>query len=138
MTKGKLDGMKEVYDFLKACKTYYLATAEGDQPRVRPFGTIDIFDNKLHIQTGKRKSVSKQIKADPKIEICAFDGKSWLRVSAEAFEDPRIEAQEHMLSAYPELSHMYKPGDGNNQVFALNKVEAVFSSFSGESKKISL
>ena len=79
--------MKEVYDFLKKCGTYFLATAEGAQPRVRPFGTIDLFEDKLYIQTGKSKEVSKQITANPQIEICAFDGKKWLRIEAKAVED---------------------------------------------------
>ncbi|MDR3307474.1 MAG: pyridoxamine 5'-phosphate oxidase family protein, partial [Coriobacteriales bacterium] len=93
--------MQEVYEFLKKCETYYLATVDGDQPRVRAFGTIDLFEDKLYIQTGKVKDVSKQIGANPKIEICAFADGAWLRVQAVAVEDDRIEAQEHMLAGYP-------------------------------------
>ncbi len=121
--------MQEVYDFLKKCGTYYLATMEGDQPRVRPFGTIDLFDGKLTIQTGKKKEVSKQMMENPKIEICAFDGQRWLRISATAVEDPRLEAQKHMLDAYPSLQEMYQAGDGNTQIFALEQGVATFSSF---------
>ena len=114
--------MQEVYDFLKKCGTYYLATTEGDQPRVRPFGTIDLYDGRLTIQTGKVKDVSKQIQQNPKVE-------RWLRVAATAVEDPRLEAQEHMLAAYPSLQNMYKTGDGNTQIFALEHGTATFSSF---------
>lgn len=121
--------MQEVYDFLKKCGTYYLATMEGDQPRVRPFGTIDLFDGKLTIQTGKKKEVSKQMMENPKIEICAFDGQRWLRISATAVEDPRLEAQKHLLDAYPSLQEMYQAGDGNTQIFALEQGIATFSSF---------
>ena len=121
--------MKEVFDFLKKTKTYYLATCENGQPRVRPFGTIDIFDSRLTIQTGKKKKVSEQIHARPKIEICAFDGDTWLRLSAVAVEEERIEAQEHMLASYPELRALYTPGDGNTEIFALTEAVAVFSSF---------
>lgn len=121
--------MQEIYDFLKKCGTYYLATMEGDQPRVRPFGTIDLFDGKLTIQTGKVKDVSRQILQNPKIEICAFDGSCWLRVAATAVEDDRLQAQEHMLAAYPSQQKMYKPGDGNTQIFALEHGTATFSSF---------
>lgn len=121
--------MQEVYEFLKKCGTYYLATDEGGQPRVRPFGTIDLFDGRLTIQTGKVKDVSKQMLANPKVELCAFDGERWLRVAATAVEDPRAEAQEHMLEAYPSLKAMYQPGDGNTQIFALEQVTATFSSF---------
>ncbi|OUN05464.1 NimC/NimA family protein [Flavonifractor sp. An92] len=121
--------MQEVYEFLKKCGTYYLATDEGGQPRVRPFGTIDLFDGRLTIQTGKVKDVSKQMLANPKVELCAFDGERWLRVAATAVEDPRVEAQEHMLEAYPSLKAMYQPGDGNTQIFALEQVTATFSSF---------
>ena len=103
--------MQKVYDFLKKCNTYYLATTDGDQPRVRPFGTIDLFDGKLYIQTGKVKDVSKQILKNPKIEICAFDGQKWLRVQAIAVEDDRVEARQHMLDGYPELQNMYSATD---------------------------
>ena len=121
--------MKEVYDFLKKAGTYYLATAEGDQPRVRPFGTIDIFEDKLYIQTGLKKDVAKQILANPKVELCAFDGGKWIRVTAEAKLDENIEAQKHMLDAHPELKAMYAPGDGNTAVFALCSGTAVVASF---------
>lgn len=121
--------MDEVYEFLKACKTYYLATVEGTKPRVRPFGTIDKYNGKLYIQTGRKKSVSQQMHANPKIEICAFDGGRWLRVSATAVSEDNIEADRHLLTAYPELSGMYQPGDGNNEVFRLDNVTATFSSF---------
>ena len=121
--------MQEVYAFLKKCGTYYLATDEGGQPRVRPFGTIDLFDGRLTIQTGKVKDVSKQMLANPKVELCAFDGERWLRIAATAVEEPRVEAQEHMLEAYPSLKAMYQAGDGNTQIFALEQVTATFSSF---------
>ena len=128
--------MEEVYEFLKKCGTYYLATVEGDQPRVRAFGTIDLFEGKLYIQTGKVKEVSKQMMANPKIEICAFDGNTWLRLAAKAVEDDRYEARKHMLEAYPSLQKMYQPDDGNTQVFALEDCKAVFSSFTEEPRTV--
>ena len=121
--------MQKVFDFLKKCDTYYLATTDGDQPRVRPFGTIDLFQDKLYIQTGKVKDVSKQILKNPKIEICAFDGQKWLRVQAIAVEDDRVEARQHMLDGYPELQNMYSATDDNTQVFYLKDATATFSSF---------
>lgn len=124
--------MNEVYDFLKKCGTYFLATDEGGQPRVRPFGTIDLFEDKLWIQTGKSKKVADQLKANPKIEICAMDGDKWLRVSAEVVLDTRIEPQKHMLDAYPELQAMYKPGDGNTEVYYLKNVVAQLCTFGAE------
>ena len=128
--------MNEVYEFLKKCGTYYLATVEGEQPRVRAFCTIDLFEGKLYIQTGKVKEVSKQMMANPKIEICAFDGNTWLRLAAKAVEDDRYEARKHMLEAYPSLQKMYQPDDGNTQVFALEDCKAVFSSFTEEPRTV--
>jgi uncharacterized pyridoxamine 5'-phosphate oxidase family protein len=128
--------MREVYDFLKKTNTYYLATVEGDQPRVRPFGTVDIFEGKLYIQTGKAKDVSKQIRANPKIEICAFDGDKWIRVQAAAVEDDRREARAHMLEAYPQLKDRYSPDDGNTQVLYLKDATAVIAGFASEPKTI--
>ena len=128
--------MNEIYEFLKKCGAYYLATCEGDQPRVRPFGTVDVYDGKLTIQTGKSKEVSKQIHDNPNIEICAFDGESWLRVSAKATVLDDDAAAEHMLDAYPELRAMYAPGDGNTEIFALSEGKATFSSFTAPPKTI--
>ena len=128
--------MQSVYDFLKKCKTYYLATVENDQPRVRPFGTIDLFEDKLYIQTGKVKNVSKQMAQNPKIEICAFDGNSWIRIEAVAVNDDRIEAKQHMLDNYPTLQHMYKADDNNTQVLYLKDATATFYSFGQEPKVV--
>ena len=129
--------MDKIYQFLKDAGTYYLATVEGDQPRVRPFGTIDVFEGKLYIQTGKKKDVSKQIHLNPKIEICAFKDGVWLRVAAKAAADDRIEAQQHMLDAYPSLQGMYKAGDGNTEVFCLKEGTATFSSFTAAPEVVS-
>ena len=129
--------MKEVYEFLKKCGVYYLATVEGDQPRVRPFGTIDLFEDKLYIQTGKIKSVAQQMKANPKVEISAMnqEGK-WIRISAEAVLDKNIKAQEHMLDNYPDLKAMYKAGDGNTEVYYLKNGVAQICSFTEEPRQI--
>lgn len=121
--------MKEVYEFLKQCGTYYLATVEGDQPRVRPFGTVDLFEDKIYIQTGLVKPVAKQLAANPKVEISAMTGGKWIRVAAEAVLDERIEAQEHMLEAHPSLRGMYQPGDGNTAVYYLKNGTAQICSF---------
>ena len=121
--------MQEVYEFLKKCGVYYLATAEGDQPRVRPFGTVDIFEDKLYIQTGKVKDVSKQIQANPKVEICGFADGTWVRVAGELVRDDRIEAKKHMLDAYPSLQGMYSAEDDNTEVLYFRNATATFASF---------
>lgn len=121
--------MENVYKFLKEADTYYLATVEGDQPRVRPFGTVNIFEGKLYIQTGKVKAVSKQIMANGKVEICAMKGGDWLRVAGTLIEDDRYEAKKAMLDAYPSLQGMYSAEDDNTQVFYIKDATATFSSF---------
>jgi len=128
--------MKTVFDFLKKAGTYYLATIDGDQPRVRPFGTVNIFDGKLYIQSGRKKEVAKQIKANPKVELSAFDGEAWIRVTATLVEDSRAEAQESLLEAYPNLRNMYAVNDGNNVVYYLKDAVAAFYTFGGEPKKV--
>lgn len=124
--------MERVEKFLKDAGTYYLATVEGDQPRVRPFGTAHIFEGKLYIQSGKVKEVYKQLIANPKAEICAFKDGKWLRVSGELIEDDRVEARQSMLDAYPSLQKMYAADDGNTVVFYFQNATAVFSSFTSE------
>ena len=121
--------MEKVYQFLKDAGTYYLATVEGDQPRVRPFGTAHIFEGKLYIQTGRKKDVSHQLAANPKAEICAFKDGTWLRVSGKLIEDDRAEARKSMLDAYPNLRAMYDENDGNTQVLYFQDATATFSSF---------
>lgn len=121
--------MNEVYEFLKKCGTYYLATVEGDQPRVRPFGTVDVFDGKLYIQTGKVKDVANQMKANPKVEISGMADGKWIRLAGEMVLDENIEAQKHMLDAYPSLQKMYQPGDGNTEVYYIKNAVAHICSF---------
>ncbi|MBO6047018.1 MAG: pyridoxamine 5'-phosphate oxidase family protein [Erysipelotrichaceae bacterium] len=128
--------MNEVCEFLKKAQTYYLATVEGDQPRVRPFGTAHIYEGRLYFQTGLIKDVAKQLAANPKVEICAFVNGEWLRIAAEAVYDPAIEAQESMLEAYPSLGNMYKAGDGNTAVYYLKDATATFSSFVAEPRVV--
>ena len=128
--------MQEVYEFLKKCGVYYLATVEGDQPRVRPFGTVDIFEDKLYIQTGKVKEVSKQIQANPKVEISAFADGVWVRISGKLVRDDRIEPKKHMLDAYPNLQAMYSAEDYNTEVLYFEDATATFSSFTAEPKVI--
>ena len=128
--------MKRVYDFLKSAGTYYLATMEGDSPRVRPFGTVNIFEDRLYIQTGKVKAVSKQLAANPKAEICAFSDGKWLRLSGELVEDDRFEARKSMLDAYPELRGMYDENDGNTQVLYFKNARATFYSFTSAPEEI--
>ncbi len=122
--------MDEVYEYLKACGTYYLATVDGDQPHVRPFGTIDRYKGHLYIQTGKKKAVARQLKANGKVELCAMgeDGR-WIRVWAVAVLHDDVEAQRHMLDAYPELKSMYEAGDGNTEVYLISDAHAEICSF---------
>ncbi len=121
--------MERTVKFLKEAGTYYLATVDGDQARVRPFGTVNVFDGKLYIQTGKSKDVSRQIHKNPKVEICAFKDGEWLRLAGELVEDERREAKVSMLEAYPSLQNMYSADDGNTEVFYFKDATATFSSF---------
>ena len=121
--------MQRVYDFLKEAKTYYLATVEGDQPRVRPFGTVNIFEGKLYIQTGKVKPCAKQLLANGKCEICAMKGGEWIRVAGTLVEDDRFEAKKSMLDANPSLRRMYDENDGNTLVLYFKDATATISAF---------
>lgn len=128
--------MQKTYEFIKACGTYYISTVEGDQPRVRPFGTINIFDGRLYIQTGLVKNVAKQIAANPKVELCCFNGSEWLRLSGTLVEDTRIEAKKSMLDAYPSLRSMYDENDGNTAVFYFEDATARFCSFTSPEEDV--
>lgn len=127
--------MEEVYQFLKQCGTFYLATEEGNQPRVRPFGALNIFDGKLYIQTGKRKNVSKQMQINPNVEISGMVGGKWIRLEGKVVRDDRREAKEAMLDNNPELKGMYSADDDNTEVLYFEKAKATFCSFT-EAPKI--
>ena len=130
--------MEKVVEFLKQAQTYYLATMEGDQPRVRPFGTVNVFEGRLYIQTGKAKAVSRQIMANPKVELCAFKDGRWLRIAGTLVEDDRFEAKKAMLDAYPHLRSMYDENDGNTQVLYFTDATATFSSFTEPAETVKL
>lgn len=131
-----MEGLEKTVKFLKDAEVYYLATVEGNKPRVRPFGTAHIYEGRLYIQTGKIKDVSKQLAANPNAEICAFKGAEWVRISGELVEDDRREARQSMLDAYPSLQAMYSADDGNTQVFYFKDATAVFSSFEHEPETV--
>ena len=128
--------MERVCQFLKTAGVYYLATVEGDQPRVRPFGTAHIFEGKLYIQTGKVKPTSRQLAENPRAEICAFHNGAWVRVAGELVEDDRVEARKSMLDAYPNLRNMYDENDGNTQVLYFKNAVATFSAFGAPSETV--
>ena len=121
--------MQRVCNFLKKTGVYFLATVDGDRPEVRPFGTAEIIDGKLYIQTGHVKPVARQIAANPKVAICAYDGNEWLRINATLVEDPSVEVKKAMLDAYPTLRAMYDENDGNTAVYYLKDAKATISSF---------
>ncbi|MDD6189021.1 MAG: pyridoxamine 5'-phosphate oxidase family protein [Clostridiales bacterium] len=127
-----METVERVCEFLKNAGTYYLATVEGDQPRVRPFGTAHIFEGKLYIQTGKIKPCSKQLAANPKAEICAFKDGQWLRLAGELVEDDRFEAKKSMLDDYSGLRKSYDENDGNTQVLYFKNATASFCSFTSD------
>lgn len=128
--------MQEVYEFLRNCGTFYIATEEGKQPRVRPFGAVNIFEGKLYIQTGKSKNVSKQMQINPNVEICGFIDGKWIRLEGKVVRDDRIEAKESMLETNPILKNMYSAEDNNTEVLYFEKAKAIFYSFTEEPKTI--
>ena len=132
-----MSSIEKVYQFLEEAQTYYLATVEGDQPRVRPFGTALLYEGKLYIQTGKVKPVSKQIAANPKVEICAFKDGTWLRLAGELVNDDRREAKAAMLDKMPSLKAMYSADDDNTQVLYFKNATATFSSFTAAPETVS-
>ena len=131
-----MSNIERVCQFLDDAKTYYLATSEGDQPRVRPFGTAMVYEGRLYIQTGKAKPVSRQIAANPKVEICAFHGGQWLRVAGELVNDDRREPKVAMRAKYPTLKAMYSPDDGNTQVLYFRDAVATFASFTAAPEEL--
>ena len=128
--------MKEVQEFLKECGVYFLATSEDNIPHVRPFGTAEIFENKLYIQTGKKKDVSKQIAKNPNVELCAYKDGKWLRLKGTLVRDERLEAKKDMLDKNPELKSMYSAEDDNTEVLYFEKATATFYSFTDSPREI--
>ena len=128
--------MEEVYEFLKKCGTFYIATEEGEKPHVRPFGVVNIFEGKLYIQTGKSKNVSKQMQINPNVEICSFIDGKWIRLEGKVVRDDRREAKQSMLDANPMLKNMYSADDDNTEVLYFENAKATFYSFTEAPKEI--
>ena len=128
--------MEEVFEFLKKCGTFYIATEEGNQPRVRPFGVVNIYEGKLYIQTGKVKNVSKQIQINPNVEICSFIDGTWIRLEGKLVRDDRREAKVSMLEANPILKNMYSADDDNTEVLYFEEAKATFYSFTEAPREI--
>ena len=128
--------MKEVQEFLKECGVYYLATVDGSKPKVRPFGTAEIFEDKLYIQTGKNKDVFKQITVNPNVELSCFKDGKWLRVAGDLILDDRVEAKKFMLDQNPNLRSMYNELDDNTAVLYFSNATATFYSFTDAPKVI--
>ena len=128
--------MEEVQKFLKEAGVYFIATVDGDKPKVRPFGTAEIFEGHLYIQTGKKKRIAAQLASIPKAELCCFDGKQWIRLSGALVPDERVEAKKAMLDAYPELRNMYNENDENTIVYYFKNATAYLTSFSAAEEEI--
>lgn len=124
--------MDRVYNFLKEAKVYYLATMDGNQARVRPFGTINLFADKLYIMTKNGKKVSNQMKANPKVEITAMRGEDWIRITCEAYLETRHEAVVSMVESHPHLAQFYRADDPCTEVFYLAKATAIIYSTTPE------
>ena len=118
--------MLDCYKFLKKADTYFLATVENGEPRVRPFGTVNIFEGKLYVQTGKSKAVFQQLAADPHAELCATYKGTWLRIRGKLIDDNRVEAKKSMLDAYPNLRGRYNENDDNTRVLYFQDAVATF------------
>lgn len=131
-----MSDIQKVYDFLNEAETYYLATVDGDQPRVRPFGTVLLSDGKIYIQTGKAKDVSKQLAANPKAEICAFKNGEWIRVAGELVNDDSHDVKVAMLEKMPQLNGMYSADDDNMQMLYFKNATATISSFTAAPETI--
>ena len=125
--------MNEVLQFLKDAGVFYIATVDGDRPRVSPFGAVGAFEGKLYLPTNNRKKVFAQMAANPHVEICAMAHGKWIRIEAEAVDDPRREARQAMLDACGEaLSSMYSVDDGIFEVLYLKNATATICSFTEE------
>lgn len=125
--------LKKLHQFLKDAGTYYLATEDGDTPRVRPFGTALLFEDKIYILTAKAKNVSRQIEKNPKFELSVMDKDDrWIRVSGKLKEDNRIEVHYAILEEYPHLKNAYTAGDDNTNTLYLDIDNAVIYSFTEE------
>jgi uncharacterized pyridoxamine 5'-phosphate oxidase family protein len=128
--------MQEVYDFLKKVGNFFIATEDGDQPRVRIFSNVDLFEGKIYLQTNKTKKVSAQLFANPKVELIAYDGEWWCRVAALAVNDDRVEPKQHMIDANPLLKDWFKADDDVTHVVYLKDAEAKFESLFGEPRTL--
>ena len=127
--------MKETFEYLRKAGVFYVATVDGDKPKVRPFGVVEIYENKLYVLTGKKKQVSKQIQNNPNVEICTSIGETWIRISGKLIRDDRVEAKQYILDKNPQLKGMYSAQDDNTEILYFEDAESTICSFT-EAPKI--
>ena len=134
----KMENLETVKNYLQECKTFYVATVDGDQPRVRPFGVAEVYNGRLYIMTGKKKDVFKQMVANPKFEITAVkpSGAEWIRVSGRLVSDDDVKAKEFLLDKNPSLKGMYSATDDNMAILYIVDGEARLCSFMGADKNV--
>lgn len=127
--------MKRTYDFLKKAGTFYLATVDKDQPRVRPFGAVCIAHEKLYICSNNKKECYKQMLDNNKIEISAMVGNEWIRLTGLVKNDSSKKVKSAMLNENPILKTMYSEDDTIFEVLYLENVTATFNQF-GKEKEV--
>ncbi|MBQ7536063.1 MAG: pyridoxamine 5'-phosphate oxidase family protein [Stomatobaculum sp.] len=119
--------MSKINDFLTEAGVFFLATADGDQPKLRPLGAHLEMDGKVIFGVGDFKNVYRQMKANPKVEIaaCKKDG-HWLRYTGKAVFEDDPKYAEAMLDAMPHLRNIYNDQTGNKMMtFHIDAVSAV-------------
>ncbi len=129
--------LQEIKDYLAECRVFYLATVDGDQPRVRPFGVSEIYNGRLYLMSGKSKEVFKQLVANPKFELSATkaNGAEWIRVSGRLVNDDDVVMKQYLLDQNPELKQLYK-ADDNMAAMYITDGEARFFSFNEPERRV--
>ena len=130
--------MEAILKFLDESKVFYLATVEGDQPRVRPMGFTMAYNGKLYLATNNKKEMYKQMKANPKIECCAMAGGKWLRIDGTVAFDEERETKVKALEKSPNLTKMYNADDGIFALFYFTSARASISDMSGSKEEFSI
>ena len=120
--------LQKTLNFLQKCGTFYVATTDGNQPRVRPFGLVIEHENKLWFGTANTKEVYRQLMANPRIEISATSPTmEWVRLSGQAVFESNAEVKRKAFELLPMLANIYQGSeDPVFEVFYLAEAEAVF------------
>ena len=133
--------MSRIHELINQAGVFFLATEDGDQPKVRPLGAHIEWEGKEYFTVGDFKAVYRQMVANPKVEIAAFipASRTWIRYTGTAVFTENQAVVDKVLEELPHLKAVYNEETGNKMmIFSLEDATALLIDMAGNIENIEL